>query len=665
MQKKYSVETFLMFELSMINHQNKIILITGTLLFVLTMKVGELKAQFSEEVHEIEKVQVIGNYREVYSNDFKKHTIDTSILQTHSTTNLSELLSLASPVFIKTNGSAGALATPSLRGTTSNHTIVNWNGFPVNSITLGQSDLSLANSRFIDDISITPSAPGSLYGSGTFGGVINMKNEANWSKKNIFNISSEYGSWDHHKFSASGSIGNNKIKTDIKGFYHRAENDYKYLDDEKRNPTTERRTNNDVLNYGVMNNIFWKPTTRNKIEAGVWYQVKHKSLPSLMGASGMEENQEDSIFRVYARWKHVFDNASLQVKSGYFNHSQLYTKKEHASDDSFMVYSPIKTNKWLNDVNYRIYYSDHLTFNAGAQYSRLSAEVNAYENNIKSSNRLAFIGAMKIEFNRFSSNLSIRQQFNNETDPKTQYSIGGNYKLIKNTLFVRGNFSTKFRLPTFNEKYWPELGNPDILPENGYSTEVGLSYVIENKGALQKFSTDLTGYYMKIKNYILWVPENSVYRAKNLNKIFSRGIEFSTKADISIKPFKLLWKGTYNLTRSTNIGADNKSIIGKQLRYTPLNRIKEYFHINYNKYSLAASWNYTGIRYTTRDHSGFALEPYSIYNIFLSRKFTFNQFSANVQLNIKNLFDEQYQVVSGYPMPGRAYYIKLNVKFNK
>jgi len=625
----------------------------------------QLNAQFSKKVHEIEKVKVIGNYRKAYTNDFKTHEIDTTIIKNHSGTDLGELLSLASPVFIKTNGSSGALATPSLRGTTSNHTIVNWNGFPVNSITLGQSDLSLANSRFIDDISITPSAPGSLYGSGTFGGVINMDNNANWSQKNLFNISSEYGSWDHYKFSAAGSVGNNKIKTDLKGFYHQAKNDYKYLDDEKRNPTTERRKNNDILNYGIMNNIFWKPSSRDKIETGVWYQVKHKSLPPLMGTSGMEENQKDSILRLYTNWKHIFNNSSLQVKSGYFNHSQLYTKKEHASDDSFMVYSPIKTNKWLNDINYRIYFNDYLTFNAGAQYSRLSAEVNAYKNDIKSSNRMAFIGAMKIEFDRFSSNLSIRQQFNNETDPKTQYSIGGNYKLIKNTLFVRGNFSTKFRLPTFNEKYWPELGDPDIKPENGYSTEVGLSYVIENKGALRKFSTDLTGYYMKIKNYILWVPENSVYKAKNLNKIFSRGIEFSAKADISIKPFKLLWKSSYNLTRSTNIGADNPYINGKQLRYTPLHRLKEYFHLTYKNYSLATSWNYTGIRYTTRNHSGFELNPYSIYNLFLSRNVSFNQFSANVQLKIKNLFDNQYQVVRGYPMPGRAFYLKLNVKFNK
>ncbi|MGM0497656.1 MAG: TonB-dependent receptor, partial [Bacteroidota bacterium] len=513
--------------------------------------------------------------------------------------------------------------------------------------------------------SITPSAPGSLYGSGTFGGAISMDNKANWKEKQGFSLSSEYGSWDHQKYSLSGELGTNKIKTSLKGFYHQATNDYQYLDDAKRNPTIERRKNNDVMDYGLMSNTYWKPSARNKFETGIWYQVKHKSLPALIGTSGTEENQKDSIFRVYTKWKHVFDNSSLQVKTGYFNHSQLYTKKGSGTDDSFMVYSPIKTNKWLNDLNYKVYLSDHITFDVGAQYSLLSAKVDAYDTDIQNSNRLAFIGAIKVKYDKFNTNFSIRQQFNNETDPKTQYSIGGNYKLIKDKLFIRGNFSTKFRLPTFNERYWPELGDPDIKPEEGYSAETGLSYVIEDKGVLRKFSTDLTAYYLKIKNYILWVPENSVYYAKNLNQIFSRGIEFSTNARFSLEPVSIYWKGTYNLTRSTNIGSDNEDVNGKQLRYTPLNRAKQYINVNYKKYSLAGSWNFTGLRYTTKEHLGFSLPAYSIFNAYMTRKVNYKNFSGSIQLKVKNLFDKQYQVVRGYPMPGRGYYIKINVKFNK
>ena len=229
-----------MFKKQLIKHQIwKSVL--GIFIIFLTsiLSVGQSKAQFSKEVHEIEQIKVVGNYRKAYTNDFKKHKIDTTILQNHSNADLGELLSITTPVFIKTNGSSGALASPSIRGTTSNHTLVNWNGFPVNSITLGQSDLSMANSSFIDEISITPSAPGSLYGSGTFGGAISMNNKANWENQKSFSLSSEYGSWDHQKYSASGNIGTGKIKTKLRGLYHQATNDYTYLDDNKRNP---RRT---------------------------------------------------------------------------------------------------------------------------------------------------------------------------------------------------------------------------------------------------------------------------------------------------------------------------------------------------------------------------------------------------------------------------------------
>ncbi|MGM0497657.1 MAG: TonB-dependent receptor, partial [Bacteroidota bacterium] len=173
-----------MFKTKLIKHQISKAAVGITIIFLMSViSVGQLYAQFSKEIHEIEQVKVVGNYRKAYTNDFKTHEIDTTILQNHSDVELSELLSITTPIFIKTNGSAGSLATPSIRGTTSNHTLVNWNGFPVNSITLGQSDLSLGNSKFIDEISITPSAPGSLYGSGTFGGAISMDNKANWKEK--------------------------------------------------------------------------------------------------------------------------------------------------------------------------------------------------------------------------------------------------------------------------------------------------------------------------------------------------------------------------------------------------------------------------------------------------------------------------------------------------
>lgn len=634
------------------------------LLFFMLFNNENAAAQFSKKVHSIDQVEITANRRKVYTDDFKQYTIDSALKkQPHN--DLTELLAITSPVFLNTNGSAGSLATPSLRGTTANHTLVNWNGFPINSITLGQSDLSLSNTYFMDEISIIPSAPGTLYGSGTFGGAINLNNQATWNKTPSISASTEYGSWNHQRYSLSGQAGHDQLQVQAKGYYHNATNDYSYLNDQKRNPTWEKRNQNEVSDYGVMQNLFWNPSTRNKFQAGIWYQVKNKSLPPVMGSQATEEQQNDSIFRAYAKWNHVFDQSSLQIKTGYFSHAQLYSKKEQASDDSFLVYSPIHTKKWMNDANFRVYHSDQLIFDLATQYSLLSAEVNTYENDIQNSHRLSFIGALKYKWNRLHANFSIRQQFNNQTDPKTQFSIGGNYHLLNDKLFIRGNFSTKFRLPTFNERYWPELGDPDIQPEQGYSGEAGISFIHKDQSLLKKITAELTGFYLKINNYIEWVPVNSVYYAQNINQIFSRGLEFATQTTVELKPVTIHWSGNYNLTRSTNQGSEDESVNGKQLRYTPLHSLKQFLQFRYKQYALSGSMNYTGIRYVTKDHAGFSLPAHTVFNLYASRSFQLKSFSGSLQLKVKNLMDTQYQVIRGYPMPGRGYYIKLNLTINQ
>ncbi|MFW6096159.1 MAG: TonB-dependent receptor, partial [Bacteroidota bacterium] len=178
---------------------------------------------YSKDIHEIQPVEVLGSRNEFYDEDQKKTTIDTSILKTFASANLDELLSLSSPIFINTYGSSGSLSTPKLRGSASNHTSLTWNGFPIENTTMGQPDLSLAPSEFSEKISITHGASGSLYGNGTFGGSIDLKNDVDWDANNNITISSEYGSWNNQRYNFKGLAGDKVLKYRLNGIYHRAD----------------------------------------------------------------------------------------------------------------------------------------------------------------------------------------------------------------------------------------------------------------------------------------------------------------------------------------------------------------------------------------------------------------------------------------------------------
>ena len=112
--------------------------------------------------------------------------------------NLGEILMFTTPVVIQQYGGSGSLTTLSFRGTGSNHTQVNWNGFPLNAIGTGEMDLSLASTDVANQIQLIHGASGAMYGNGTFGGAIEMNNIPDWNNRLNVKFNSEIGAFDNN-----------------------------------------------------------------------------------------------------------------------------------------------------------------------------------------------------------------------------------------------------------------------------------------------------------------------------------------------------------------------------------------------------------------------------------------------------------------------------------
>jgi len=627
--------------------------------FIFVIHLG--RAQDTLKEYKIEEVSVVKSRNTYFSSGQKTTILDSTILHQYKDENIDELLSVISPVYIRSYGSEGSIATTTLRGTTGNHTSVTWNGFPLNSITLGQADLSFAPALFIDKITITHGASGSLFGGGTFGGNIDLKKKVDWKQKNNFRLFAEYGSWESKKIGFNGSTGKNKLKYNLKAFYHDAKNDFEFTDHQKFEQPTETRNNNELTNYGVMQNLYWKLSGRNKFEAGIWYQVKEKNIPEILGVYGTgTATQKDSSLKTYVQYTSIFDHSSLKLRTGYFKDYQLYTEKNNVSDNTYSIFSPVNSERWISNLSYRNHVNKHINFDIGGQYSLFSADAQSYvKHNIKEY-RGSIISALQIKYERITSNLSLRQQFNNFTNPKPQVSIGLKYHLLPDKLIFRSNFSTKYRLPTFNDKYWHPGGNKDIMPENGWSQEGGLYFRIKDQNLVKSFSAGLTAYSSRIKNLIQWIPSGKGYwEATNQEDVKSYGLENSLNLVLQTGDFLIHLMENYSHTRSFNI-SDNESIDQKQLMYVPYNTINSYTKIRYKTYQIGINWSYTSKRFNTNDHKDYMLQPYHVFNIHLTKTFNLNNFKPEIQFKIKNLFDNQYQVIKNYPMPGRAYYINIS-----
>ena len=116
-------------------------------------KAQNLRDTLSLPEFEIKSSFIIDNH------GFKRVKMDSGLFIPNLNADLSAILSQHSSIFIKSYGN-GTLATPSFRGTSAQHTQVEWNGINLNSPMLGQMDFSQVPVAQFDGLEILYGAAG-------------------------------------------------------------------------------------------------------------------------------------------------------------------------------------------------------------------------------------------------------------------------------------------------------------------------------------------------------------------------------------------------------------------------------------------------------------------------------------------------------------------------
>src|SRR5699024_7394852 len=153
-----------------------------------------------------------------------------------------------------------------------------------------------------------------------------------------------------------------------------------------------------------------------------------------------------------------------------------------------------------------------------------------------------------VETNNYSS-LKTRQQFSALTNPEIVLlnqrlrlypalrldaysdfgtvlspSLGVNYELLADRLFVRGQLSRDFNPPTFNALYWGQGGNPHLKAEYSRGAEAVLT--IKPHLWLGFENIILTAYYNDIVHGIpCHLNACGVFILSNISHMLGRGVE--------------------------------------------------------------------------------------------------------------------------------------------
>jgi len=576
-------------------------------------------------------------------------TIEFSI---ENSGNLSSLLKKNSSLYLKSYG-VGSLTTVSIRGANASQTQLVWNGFTINSPTLGQNDLAISSVSLVDNVSLHLGASSLVNTSGGLGGAIQLTNKADFTKGVNLLVSKEMGSFGIDNTLLKIKIGNKKWQSFSGVSKKHAINNFKYRDFLKTEPSIVRQQNSKSDQIEFSQNIYYNHSLKHQLSLKSNFVASQRYLPSIMGVKTRGEHQEDKALKSMLDWSYKSDNYFQQMAVGYFYDFLNYIDTASAID------SKVNTNALKFYYKGKYYLTDDIQLKGSVNVSKIEAQSSGFESEKEQFRNSIFLEYQQTIKEKLVYSLAFRKEIITNISTPVIPSVAFKWNKWKhNKLFASA--AKNYRTPTFNDLYWNPGGNKDLLPESGLISEFGF----ENKNKLLDF--EITAYYSLISNWIQWLPSDKGYwQPQNIKEVESKGFTFSVFKKTKVKALKIALKSNYNLVLSKNKSTrvNNDASVGKQLIYVPQNAANIYLDFTYKKLTLQYNQTYNGSVFIDAANQTYMpyFAPASLYfNWEITKEKAKNR--TNLGFKVENLYNEEYQIMANRPMPGRYFMVVLKIE---
>lgn len=224
-------------------------------------------------------------------------------------------------------------------------------------------------------------------------------------------------------------------------------------------------------------------------------------------------------------------------------------------------------------------------------------------------------------------------------------------------LNLRAFYKRIFRMPTLNDLYYTFIGNVDLEPEYTNQYNLGLTYANEwGDRWLRRLEVQADVYYNEVENKIVAMPTSNFFRwtMVNLGKVEIRGIDLALQTAWQWgKNWYLTGRVNYTYQKAQDFTDPTDAYYGGQIPYIPWHSGSAVLNLNWREWEMNYSFIYTGERYSSRANIpvNYVL-PWYTSDFSVSRTQHWGGGDLKLTLEVNNLFNQQYEVVICYPMPG-------------
>ncbi len=592
-----------------------------------------------------------------------------------------------SGVLIKDYGGIGGLKTISVRSLGGLNTGIVYDGISIADAQTGQVDLSKFSSTFVQSLELDQPnpqqipLPARIYASASvLSFSSNTFNTTNFTKKKwLAGIDAgSFGLWQPYAGFYTPLNKNMVLSANAEATW--AKGNYPYYIDNGMFSQKAIRSNSDIEAFQGELNLANRFADSSVLQTKLWGYSSERGLPGsiiFFNDIAVQRLQDNNIF-VQSRYQKKFNPfTSLLLSAKY---SYLYTKY---TDPNFLnnaggLDDRYKQQEIYGSAAVSHHMGNYFSFSLSADWA--STHLTANINNFAAPTRTSLWDNFVLQFNKSHWQLNASILYTLISD-KTEKGIAATEKNKFTPAFAAGYKSNPespflfrffykdvFRMPTFNDLYYTYNSNinPKLLPENANQFDAGITYSKSFKSALGLINISMDGYYNNIKDKIIAVPSQNlfIWTMENIGKVQIWGIDLNAQANGRFSP-ALKWsvRMAYTWQKAMDVTDPSSAEYKNEIPYTPEHSGSALAAFYYKLWTAGYSILFSGERYTLGENDPSNLLPgWNTQDLFLSRQVPFRDFSATIKGEVNNIFNERYDVVHYYPMPGRSY--KLSIIIN-
>ena len=602
--------------------------------------------------------------------------------------NLADAVKKFAGTSVKDYGGIGGMKTVSVRNLGAQHTAVSYDGIVVSNTQAGQIDIG----RFsLDNVSLLSMAVGQSsdmlqsarhYASAAVMG-ISTAQPLPADKSSLLRIGLSGGSWGqiNPKVRLWQRLSGSSVLS-INADYMRADGTYPYTLVNGLESTRERRENSGISQWHVEGNVNTSFSDSSRLDVKAYYYRSSRGLPGSVILYNNESNEhlwDENLFaqaiynkRWNEQWQWVARAKYTHSWNKYEDYNIKYTngrKEELNSQDEYYASATINWQplRWLS-----------MSLAEDAAFNKLRTTVNGSPNPLRFTSLTALaaklrIGRLTAEGNMVmtyaTESLTESEKYSLKTPDDRKHlspSLSLSWRILpEEALYIRALYKSTFRMPTFNDLYYLQIGNTSLRPEKAHEYGIGITWNSRRTGCLKYIAFTADGYHNNVTDKIVAFPSTYIWKMVNFGKVEIWGVDatVATEVDIARKTCAVLSASlSFQDAQDKTLGS---ATYGSQLPYTA--KVSGGISLILNTPWLTVGYSATGQgkRYSMAQNiREYQLPAFMEHSVSISRRFDLgNSSNINLQLSVNNITDEQYEIIKYYPMPGRSLTASATVEF--